>query len=615
MGITVTLPPEAQTESDIETVVEYSSGDEPFRLGFPLTRISDERFVGSLFWLDPGKEYNVQVSFVLPGSILHCTYIEGSMATRTELTIPEPTFVYVVDPDGSGDDCIEEEPCSLNTGIGKVQPGEALYLRGGIYYTGNIQVYRGGREGAPILIRSFPGEEAIFDGAETTSFEWQLEEPRIYSTRVTDRNTNLVFADGVRLYPYKNFDELKSFRWNLPGYYLYGNKLYVHLENEEDPSKKEFSVSRYSHALWITGGFTYLIDLTFQHYSEDRFQQGAVHLASDYNLIQDSNFINTNSGIAIEPNSNRNVIQHNTFQDVIFDWSWDAVYNGTHFPSNEGIRVMGTGLRTPLARGNIIRYNEFHDVFDGMHICPDQQNVNSTNETDVYENLVYRVVDDGMETDGFCSNVRIWGNTFHDVLMGISLAPAGVGPTYAIRNLIYNTGVNQYPPFGNDYPCCGNSFKFSTDKDSGYMYLMNNTTDSSPGSAGIRISGDGNIQLLFSRNNTWIGKRREALKYTKAVQPLDFDYDLLLDYNSSKIALWQDIKVPNLQSFQNLTGMEFNAISEIDPGFIDPSNGDYQLLPDSKLIDAGVFIPGINFDFSGGAPDIGAFEYVEGDTQ
>ena len=44
------------------------------------------------------------------------------------------------------------------------------------------------------------------------------------------------------------------------------------------------------------------------------------------------------------------------------------------------------------------------------------------------------VLDDGMETDGQCSNVRIWGNTFHDVLVGISLAPIYPGPVYALRN-------------------------------------------------------------------------------------------------------------------------------------------------------------------------------------
>ncbi len=85
-------------------------------------------------------------------------------------------------------------------------------------------------------------------------------------------------------------------------------------------------------------------------------------------------------------------------------------------------------------RGTVIRRNVFHDDFDGLRVCTSESNA-LTHETDVYENTVYRMGDDGVETDGDCSNVRIWNNTFHDILMGISLAPARIGPVYAIRNL------------------------------------------------------------------------------------------------------------------------------------------------------------------------------------
>ena len=110
--------------------------------------------------------------------------------------------------------------------------------------------------------------------------------------------------------------------------------------------------------------------------------------------------------------------------------------------------------------------------FDGFGVCPSQTAGESeTNETDVYENLVFRAGDDGMETDGEASNVRIWSNTFHDVLMGISLAPVYTGPVYAIRNLIYCTGVGN-----NGYS--GSPFKFNSGyAKSGPMYLFHNTCD------------------------------------------------------------------------------------------------------------------------------------------
>jgi hypothetical protein len=97
--------------------------------------------------------------------------------------------------------------------------------------------------------------------------------------------------------------------------------------------------------------------------------------------------------------------------------------------------------------------------------------------------------DDGMETDGDCSNVRIWGNTFHDVLMGISLAPARIGPVYAIRNLIYRTGVGN-----NTYT--GSPFKFNSSGygRSGPMYLFHNTSDAAltdPRSNGLYVKEPG----------------------------------------------------------------------------------------------------------------------------
>jgi hypothetical protein len=46
----------------------------------------------------------------------------------------------------------------------------------------------------------------------------------------------------------------------------------------------------------------------------------------------------------------------------------------------------------------------------------------------------------------------------------------------------------------------------------------------------------------------------------------------------------------------------------VAPMFRNPASGDYGLHLASPLVDAGVLIPGINHDFQGVAPDIGAFE-------
>jgi hypothetical protein len=55
------------------------------------------------------------------------------------------------------------------------------------------------------------------------------------------------------------------------------------------------------------------------------------------------------------------------------------------------------------------------------------------------------------------------------------------------------------------------------------------------------------------------------------------------------------------------TGLECHG-HEAAPGLVDPASGDLTLLPSSPNIDRGVVIPGINEDYAGAGPDIGAYE-------
>lgn len=247
-------------------------------------------------------------------------------------------------------------------------------------------------------------------------------------------------------------------------------------------------------------------------------------------------------------------------------------------------------------------------MFDGFSVCPTRTS-GGTNETDVYENLVYRVGDDGMQADGTCSNVRIWGNTFHDVLIGISLSPVRTGPVYALGNLIYNTGAgnNRHDgsPFKFIYPLSSN----------GPVYLFHNTAHTAlPDNDGIRIGGEfGTWDSIVSRNNIWAGTRYALANHTPR-QALDFDYDDLYTTSSGQFALWKGLSNPSLSTLADLqgqAGQEMHGMS-VAPGFVNPAEGDYRLTPNSALIDAGVVIPGINdqgrWAYRGSAPDVGAFE-------
>jgi hypothetical protein len=259
----------------------------------------------------------------------------------------------------------------------------------------------------------------------------------------------------------------------------------------------------------------------------------------------------------------------------------------------------------PSGRGTVIRDNTFHDFFDGFGVCPDSD-TGTTVETDVYGNLVYRAGDDGMETDGYCSNLRIWGNTFHDVLIGVSLAPVYTGPVFTVRNLIYRTGAGT-----SDAGYTGSCFKLNSGYGlSGVINLFHNTCHAAlPGNDGLAIKSPGSWQLLRSRNNIWAGTEY-ALSNANPTQPVDLDADDLYTTLPGELAWWADLPDRHLNTLAELqaaTGQELAGLNE-EPMFRDPATGDYGLHLASPLVDAGVLIPGINHDFQGAAPDIGAFE-------
>ncbi len=67
MGVIVTIDPVDDPDGDMTTTLKYRmSGGGAYILGFPLSRLDNTRFVGSLFWLEAGTNYDVRVNFEDP---------------------------------------------------------------------------------------------------------------------------------------------------------------------------------------------------------------------------------------------------------------------------------------------------------------------------------------------------------------------------------------------------------------------------------------------------------------------------------------------------------------------------------------------------------------------
>jgi PKD repeat protein len=605
MGVTVTMGAGDDPDQDATASLSYRlHGAGAYRTGLPLARVAATRFVGSMFWLTAGTSYDVRVTITDPdhGSIDGAT-VEATGSTRAEVTLPAPQRTYFVSPSGSGTSCTQAAPCSLSDAMAQAEAGSEIQLRGGVYYFGapeeGVHLAHSGSAGAPIVIRSAAGESAILDGSDPGAFTWTAQGGGVYSTTTRTPSPHVVMANGQRLFPYQSLADLGSLRYGVPGFFASGTSLSARLAGDADPAGASMVVSRYLGAFHVEAqSFIYLIGLTFRYYGQGDWAKAVYLLDASDNLIRGCTFASCDVGVGLKYDSHRNVIEDSTFYDTITNFPWQAVKDVGSLEDG------GVAVFTPFSgRGTVIRRNELHHDFDGLHVCNDDP-MAATLETDFYQNVVHDTTDNSIETDGECSNVRIWSNTLYNSLMSVSLAPVRVGPVYAIRNVIY--GVGTLAEGG------GSGFKLNSDEGlSGPIYLFHNTVDAVvPSNSALLLYEPGEWKSLVARNNVWSGTSYAIENYNVS-QPADLDYDDLFTTRANELTWWyrpDDSHQRTLSAFQAATGQELHGLS-VAPGFASPAAGDYNLTASSPLRDQGVVIPGVNDDYEGAAPDLGAIEY------
>ncbi|MEZ4706365.1 MAG: hypothetical protein R3A44_04125, partial [Caldilineaceae bacterium] len=267
LGVTVSLAGSDDPDQNATATVEYRQDAHTFRTGFPLTRTGPTRFVGSLFWLEPNKPTAVRVTLHDPtDAALDGKVLEATSRTQPEIIVPPARSDLIVSPDGGGGACTLDAPCTLLMGISLAQAGDAVLLRGGVYYQGEITLPRAGEAGAPIIIRSYPGEAAVLDGADPAPHSWTALGGGVYYTELALADTHLVAANGRRLYPYADLAALQNLSWQLPGFYIEGQRLYVHLDSDADPADVAISISRFNRGFNIKTDYIYFLNLTFRHF-------------------------------------------------------------------------------------------------------------------------------------------------------------------------------------------------------------------------------------------------------------------------------------------------------------------------------------------------------------
>lgn len=602
IGIEVTFGNPVANDLGISPRFRIAGSDSAYTTAHPLSRISANKFAGSIFAVEKNTAYEI----ILSGTAL-AVDIQLSATTRGDDFSKAPTAVLHVAPDGSDSNSGSGPTTSLATlerALALATAGTKIVLHGGRYFEGDLYSPRSGTPENPITIECAPGETPVLDGTDphfVPAWEVYDESNGIYRTPSPSQPIN-AYLDGEHLFNYLNLQDLVDRKWSMPaGYHASGSHLYVRFPDGGAPGGHTITLPRFSTALTIDHtSHIHLRGLEFAYYGREGVRQAIYINGGDFNLIEHCHFHHNVVGISLKRTADFNTIQHCTFDDSpLQEWNWDAVKSGGVSYEGGAVNVYTSNLPN---KGNVVRFNDIRNQFDGSHLYSGNLD-GPTRDMDFHGNKITSCRDDAIETDGAGSNVRIYDNRMDDFLTGISVAPCAIGPTYIMRNILMNWhDVDAY----GGYPV---KFNVNSSLPIRWVYLYHNTCHTRhPAQNAFLFKAYSNWTDIVSRNNIY-SATGYAMESWSGTNPVSFDFDNLHTTDTARFASWGGVKAASLAAFQQLSGQEMKGLSE-DPLFVDSPGGVITLHPDSPMIDAGVRIPGVNDHFLGTAPDMGASEFA-----
>jgi hypothetical protein len=249
---------------------------------------------------------------------------------------------------------------------------------------------------------------------------------------------------------------------------------------------------------------------------------------------------------------------------------------------------------------NIIAYNRISDFWDCISLAGGKDTLPLTGSTDIYANDLRQGADDGVEADYTYHNVRIFRNRLTNTFSSLSAQPTFGGPTYFLYNAMYNTTNKPFKLHVNSTGIIAAHNTAAVSREAFYggtfhqAQFRNNLLLGLPGAQGYWLSTEG--------------------------YPLDMDYGgynvaaperPLLNLNNVRYRTMRDATEDvGLMPHAVLLDWDVFTNAAPPPGddkFADPKT-DITIRPGSKAVDAGVVMPGINYGFTGKAPDLGCYE-------
>jgi hypothetical protein len=602
IGIVVDLP--VATTPPVQLLQKESgapAGD--FREVHPLSQLTPTRFAGSAFGLEPGTTYDFRV---LASSL--AGPLPFSATTRPDVFPDATNTTYHVSP-VSGNDTnnglsFAQAFRTLSRALSAANAGSRILLYDGIYYEGDLSAPRSGTASAPIVIENAPGARPVLSGLDTNfTAVWTLYDAAnyVYRTPCTSTPQN-AYLNGAQFFRYPTLTDLVNHTWNQPGgYYADGAFLYARFPDDTAPGTNIVTVPAHTTGLTIPQRSNLQIrGLEFCYYGRDLYHRGIYIDGGDSNLVDRCYFHHNGVGVAFKRAADFNTVQHCVFNESpISTWSWHAVKDSGSGYESGGVLVYGS---PETNRGNVIRFCTFTNMFDASHLYSDDA-TGPTENLDFHNNVIQGCNDDCVETDGAGSNCRIYGNRFHDFLTGVSIAPAAIGPTYILRNILSDWRPSEE---FNGYPF---KFNVSSSLPIQWVYLYHNTCYTAvPGQHGFWFKQYSNWTNVISRNNIYAGTGYAMESQVNVTDTVDFDYDCLFTTKAPPVIRWAGMNYNSLAQFAMATGEETHGITN-QPVFVNPAAYDYYLPTNSALIDKAIAIPGINDDWLGAAPDLGALEH------
>jgi hypothetical protein len=296
----------------------------------------------------------------------------------------------------------------------------------------------------------------------------------------------------------------------------------------------------------------------------------------------------------------RNLIEGNEIWDTsIFSWPW----GWTKGSSAENNAVVFTD---EIGRGNVVRRNLIHGTFNGVGPCGGSAPAAGvTNETDLYENILYQHTDDAFEPEGYCANVRLWGNAIEDVHMAFAIAPAAPGPTWIVRNIAHDFGNTRSSQL-DGYLASALKINSGYPEAVGPVLLLHNTfLTTAPGTAALTLLNPGESTWIRARNNLFAAPAEAIYKVNPVT--LDFDRDDVHRSTAGRLAYWMGTSCADLGALRSTSGQESTGLS-VAPMLTNPAGGNFTPLAGSPLVGAALALAGINDGGAGDPPDLGAVE-------